>query len=351
VTVSTGTWYHLAVVRLGTSIRLYVDGVLAASAVTTGQLNVSDLSALLIGDGLNGWLDDVRVTKGVARYTTDFTPPALAFPDQNDMIGFVRGPALLGGPAVYGGVQVGGFIAVGSSLAAATLFGGLTNSGAIAAGQALGEVRTFGAMQHGQLSSGAVLGNPMMAGQHDFINAVAGRTSFYQLDLITPSGPVRVPISSWQATLQTDNKCYAFCVVPQADVWAQALQQATAFIIYRSAILADGSRLEVEIASSPLDTLQVDQGPVNHTASISGYFDPYETNDDPAPRFDRALTGIRSISSYESGIRIRCAIDWTLRPAQRALYAETSFVVSYMNLYATCNTSTIEEYMDVGERV
>jgi len=33
------------------------------------------------GTYLNGWIDEMRITKGVARYGGDFTPPTAAFPD------------------------------------------------------------------------------------------------------------------------------------------------------------------------------------------------------------------------------------------------------------------------------
>lgn len=83
--LSTGTWYHLAAVRSWNTFTLYVDGV--SKATTTSSITVHDnANSLFIGtntDGstssFNGYLDDIRLTKGVARYTANFTPPTEAF--------------------------------------------------------------------------------------------------------------------------------------------------------------------------------------------------------------------------------------------------------------------------------
>lgn len=86
--LSTGTWYHFAVDSNGTKVRLYKDGVMIGSQ-TPSNTNCGNASAALtVGlDGLggrpvNGWLDEVRITKGVARYNSDagYTVPAAAFP-------------------------------------------------------------------------------------------------------------------------------------------------------------------------------------------------------------------------------------------------------------------------------
>lgn len=79
-TLSADTWYHVAVVRSSGDIKVYRDGVEKGSAWThTASLYAS--TGMFIGKshyasfyGVAGYLDDFRMTKGVARYTSNFTP-------------------------------------------------------------------------------------------------------------------------------------------------------------------------------------------------------------------------------------------------------------------------------------
>ena len=89
--ISANAWSHVAAVRSGTTIYLFVDGVLAGSAtgVSATFFGTSASKLLEIGrDGagtteyFNGYIDDLRITKSVARYTGNFTPPAAAFGDR-----------------------------------------------------------------------------------------------------------------------------------------------------------------------------------------------------------------------------------------------------------------------------
>jgi hypothetical protein len=81
-------WHHLAVSRSGTSTRLFINGTQSGSTYTD-TFNYGCASgrpwfgALADGTGTlyyNGLIDDVRITKGYARYTTTFTPPTGPFP-------------------------------------------------------------------------------------------------------------------------------------------------------------------------------------------------------------------------------------------------------------------------------
>jgi hypothetical protein len=86
--MSLDAWHHVAMDKDATGkIRLYVDGSKVASS-TPGNSAFFNSSAVfkigtvnVVGD-FNGWIDEVRITKGVARYATDssFTVPAAAFP-------------------------------------------------------------------------------------------------------------------------------------------------------------------------------------------------------------------------------------------------------------------------------
>jgi len=83
-TPSTGTWYHIAIVRNGTNMVVYIDGVggtpLAVSTDTISNQAIKMKIGTFLSDGnessfMNGWMDEIRVSKGIARWTADFTPP------------------------------------------------------------------------------------------------------------------------------------------------------------------------------------------------------------------------------------------------------------------------------------
>ena len=81
---SANTWHHLAVVRSGTALTIYIDGVSQASS--TDSTNFADGRTLSLGglfttsyiQDYTGYLDDVRITRA-ARYTGAFTPPTSTY--------------------------------------------------------------------------------------------------------------------------------------------------------------------------------------------------------------------------------------------------------------------------------
>lgn len=80
--VTANTWAHFAVVRNGTTWTTYVNGV-AGTPVTAGGAIAFSTTGAQVGAVLStypftGYIDDLRVTKGFARYTANFTPPSSA---------------------------------------------------------------------------------------------------------------------------------------------------------------------------------------------------------------------------------------------------------------------------------
>lgn len=84
------TWYHIAVVRSGSAtgnVKIFINGTADATsggAITDNfnQTNAGYIGADRVGTSpMNGYIDDLRITKGVARYTANFTPPTAAFPN------------------------------------------------------------------------------------------------------------------------------------------------------------------------------------------------------------------------------------------------------------------------------
>lgn len=83
--VALNTWHHVAVTRSGSLARIFLNGIQTGNTTTvtanlsanTGNFNVGQHENNFY---FNGYIDDIRITKGVARYVTNFSPPQRSFP-------------------------------------------------------------------------------------------------------------------------------------------------------------------------------------------------------------------------------------------------------------------------------
>ena len=86
--LSNNTWYHVAVTRSGSTWRLFLNGTQEDSVTQSSYITDSGSTTRLgnygpsatASDGLNGYIEDFRITRGVARYTSNFTAPTSAHP-------------------------------------------------------------------------------------------------------------------------------------------------------------------------------------------------------------------------------------------------------------------------------
>jgi hypothetical protein len=80
LSMATGNWYHFAVVRSGTTVTLYQGGISKASGTDSADVTGSTAGVRLgvanstgySGLDANGWMDEFRISKGVARWTSNF---------------------------------------------------------------------------------------------------------------------------------------------------------------------------------------------------------------------------------------------------------------------------------------
>jgi hypothetical protein len=84
--VSSSSWTHVAASYDGTTYRVFINGNVGSTTSTT-QRNISDATNRIKIANTNfgsryftGYMQDVRITRGYARYTSNFTPPTAAFP-------------------------------------------------------------------------------------------------------------------------------------------------------------------------------------------------------------------------------------------------------------------------------
>jgi len=307
-----GTWHYLEVSRSGNTLYLFVDGSLEASgAISAGAVSDDPLIQICgSSDGFGsgyGWMDDLRLTNGAARNATSYTVPTTAHPTTGAVTSDARvqTPSLLGIPSAL------------ATVAAAV-----------------------------RAAIPGILGAPRAYALNDFSELVKDPSIRYVMR-ITGSPVSEIPVSSWQATRQTGALQYLQCVIPAVAQYLDLLaarRESSDFIVYRVGF-AGAQEVESEMARAPLRSINVNSGPRRETATISGYA-PAAT--DPVPPTTKSLTGIRS-TFYSLGgeSRVRCDIDWFLRPGQEVTAQGLTFTANYINYFVP---SVGDAYMDVGSR-
>jgi len=87
-TLTPNTWYHIAWVRDGTTVRMYINGVASSTTsvqnlqnISSGPLNIGYNAVSGYEFYMNGYITNVRLVKGNAVYTGNFIPPAAPLTD------------------------------------------------------------------------------------------------------------------------------------------------------------------------------------------------------------------------------------------------------------------------------
>lgn len=82
--LSLSDWSHVAVTRSGSLFSVWVNGVVSYDVTLSGSIVPANSYAFIGGmpgvSSLDGYIDDLRITKGVARYISNFAPPSAPHP-------------------------------------------------------------------------------------------------------------------------------------------------------------------------------------------------------------------------------------------------------------------------------
>lgn len=88
IVVTDGNWHHIVVVKSNNILNFYIDGVVDGTGLSDTTNYSTSVTYLGIGAQINsrntsydfnGYIDDLRITKGIARYTGNFTAPSQSF--------------------------------------------------------------------------------------------------------------------------------------------------------------------------------------------------------------------------------------------------------------------------------
>ncbi|MBT2788042.1 MULTISPECIES: hypothetical protein [unclassified Halomonas] len=159
-------------------------------------------------------------------------------------------------------------------------------------------------------------------------------------------GELRVPMSSFQATMRRTGKSFLQAIVPAGDSVLPALEYGTLMQVqlgYYYPSVDEYNGLET-IALAPLQQIRSDEGPTRYTLTLSGYGDFPQA--DP---LERILQGVQTRSINQGARRVRCNVDLLLRPDNYAVDTNGErFHVGQIQYFVNA-TSAAMEVIEVGD--
>jgi len=131
--ITLNTWYHVAVAYDGSTFTLYLDGVNQGTDTSTPTMpttrNIVRIGMWPTSDNVQetrGYISNLRVLKGTALYTSDFTPPVHELQPIGDTVLLCCNNPDSAGAASYAGIGTSKTITVNGDAAASTFSPGLT---------------------------------------------------------------------------------------------------------------------------------------------------------------------------------------------------------------------------------
>lgn len=353
---------HVAFVRYSDVISLYLDGIFQNySPINTESqvVNYAPTFALNIGkltiwsQYLNGYIDELRITDGVARYTAGFTPSTSAFPNNSDglyfpLIGTIsltgQQPALVA-PYFTGTALIGQIILTGEipelgldSFANQPLIATISLTG-----------------QQPNLVTGFALdaarGSVNIIGlQPSFVNRLPSTitnhwiSTHYRCCLTGAADGLEnleLPISSFQTRMNADPfRIYLSVVVPGVDIYIDAINARPNGLLKITRIYnyLDGSASEFGMSSAAFDTLLTNQG---GRSGVTGTLTGSELMAAITPQTIELFDPITR-SSDSGGRRYRCRIDPRVRPLDTVIINSETFTVDSVIYIIDTKTAIME---------
>ncbi len=167
---------------------------------------------------------------------------------------------------------------------------------------------------------------------------------------------VEVSVSNWQATLQSDRSCYCQMTLPAVSESTEVVSY-NIWNVYQRIYRSADEYTDALLFTFEKDNISSYRGPTRQTVVLSGSFDLFALDTEAYPvgflNTPVDLSGINTITITSGKYRVRCDIDYRLRPTRKAKIVSTDtgvseaiFVADYINYYVSEDGA----FMEVGSR-